>query len=148
MPITKKKAHNLGGRKALQCFFVVFALFEAFMLLIETDGDFANGILFFISNQSDSFTLSVYALALLLSFFFGRLAGKKILIDNKNHIQIALLYAVTITALLLGFLYAFAHVKHIFLERLPLLIGMPTAIQLVIWLSTAWAIKRTTLIQD
>jgi hypothetical protein len=147
-PITKKQAYNLGGRKALQGFLAVFIIFELFLLLLETRGDFANGILFFISAQADSFTLGFYGLILLLSFLFGRLAGKIILIDNKNHILIALLFASCITILLLGGLYVISLLTPIYIVRMSPLIWTIAVTQLAIWLTTTWAIRRTTIARD
>jgi hypothetical protein len=148
LPITKKQAYNLGGRKAIRSFLAVFLIFEAFMLFVETSGDFANGILFFISRQADPFTLGLYILILLFSFLFGRLAGKKILIDNKNHILMALLFASCVTLLLLGGLYAITFDKHIIIERMSPLIYTIAATQLAIWLPTTWAIRRSTIARD
>ena len=148
-PITKKQAYNLGGRKGLLGFLSVFIIFETFMLFVETRGDFANGILFFISGQTDPITLSLYALILLFSFLFGRLAGKKILIDNKNHILIAFLYSACTTLLLTGVVYGISHVNHhIIIARMSPLIIAFSVTQLAIWLPTTWAIRRTTLTRD
>ena len=112
-PITKKQAYNLGGRKALQGFLAVFIIFELFLLLLETRGDFANGILFFISAQADSFTLGFYGLILLL-----------------------------------GVLYVISLLTPIYIVRMSPLIWTIAVTQLAIWLTTTWAIRRTTIARD
>ncbi len=85
-----EQARRIGGRKAAAGFLWVFLLMEAFALFVETRGDFANGIWFFLRRQRDWVLVGLVAVMLCTVFVLGRAAGKQILVDERNHILVAL----------------------------------------------------------
>ena len=93
---TKTQARKIGAYKALKYTLIVFLAFEAWMLYLETRGDFANGILFFMQEQMNSLILSVVFLLFLCAFVLGRWAGIKILMEGKSHVLMAKLQPVVL----------------------------------------------------
>jgi len=93
---TKTQARKIGAYKALKYTLIVFLAFEAWMIYLETRGDFANGILFFMQEQMNSLILSVVFLLFLCAFVLGRWAGIKILMEGKSHVLMAKLQPVVL----------------------------------------------------
>jgi hypothetical protein len=83
-----------GGRLLVKIGIFLLAISELIFLLGESQGDFANGILFFLDAQ-----LNVYFLAFLILYFstlylLGRKAGQAIAVNRKNHISVGLIFGV------------------------------------------------------
>ena len=136
-----KRAKEIGGRKAAGAFLFAFLLFEAFALFIETNGDFANGLMAFFKAQADSFFLSLMLVMFITIFLFARLAGKKILLDGKQHVFIGLGYAFFTIAIVLVYTFGFVYVQEIEMDHWPAFIIFLSIFILLIWIWTAWRIK-------
>jgi hypothetical protein len=78
-----KTAQQIGGRQTVRTLLFVVLIVELFLLIMETRGDFANGILFYISGQLNIFVLGLFLLLFDTTYFWGRSAGKEILIDGN-----------------------------------------------------------------
>jgi hypothetical protein len=144
---TIKEARTIGARKALKCTLLAFLTLEALILFIETRGDFANGILFFIQGQKDILFLSLVFILFTSSFFFGRWAGRKILTNGKKHIPIALQLTIFTWGILTGYIYLFSAIKRLVIAEWGILLSIILVFSLSIWASAAWSIKRMQIQQ-
>ena len=137
-----RRARRIGGKKAARAFLFVLLIFEGFALFLETRGDFANGILFFIKLQTDIGSLSLLLLLFLAVFLFGRAAGKQILVDRKDPVLVGLLYAVLTFFIICGYVAGFIYFKRIrVVSWTPFLAIISLFISLT-WLVAARQIKR------
>jgi len=139
---TPSQARKIGAGKAFKYTLFAYLVLETWMFYAETGGDFANGILFFLDEQMNSLVLSVTLLLFICTFIFGRWAGRRILVDGKNHILIAILLTILTWGLLMGYLFLLSRVT----GRAPAAWSAQalstSLISLVIWLATTWSIKR------
>jgi len=136
------QARKIGAYKALKYTLIVFLAFEAWMLCLETRGDFANGILFLMQEQMNSLILSIVFLLFLCAFVLGRWAGIKILMDGESHVLMALLFAILSWGILMGYPFLLSSI----IGRRPAdwkqtALSMFLA-SLIIWAATGWSIKR------
>jgi hypothetical protein len=100
--MTIQQAKSIGGTQLLKSATFLLLLFEVVMLYIETKGDFANGILFFLEAQMNGYFILLLLLYFGLMFFLGRQAGVLIICRNIKHYLIAGLFAVSTTILFSG----------------------------------------------
>lgn len=105
--MTIQQSKNIGGETALKAAALLFAVYEISLLYKQTKSDFANGLLFFISEQADVFFIGFIVLYFLMMYLAGRIAGYNVLIKKRTSIQTVLLYSFT-TALLTVFLFGLA----------------------------------------
>ena len=86
------------------------AVLTILFLFGETKGDFANGILFFIDTIFNINTIVLLIILFGLTYFFGAIAGKEIIIEKKNTLLITFKYvilislSITIYTLIAGFI--------------------------------------------
>jgi hypothetical protein len=92
-----KQSWKIGRKHALRSAFFIFLLFELILLYSETQGDFANGILFFIEKQMNLFSLLVYVVFFLVHIILGQEAGYRILDKKVSAVGLAVLYALLST---------------------------------------------------
>jgi hypothetical protein len=137
-----KRAQETGGKKAAAAFLFAFLLFELFALFVETRGDVSNGILSFLRAQVDGFFLSLMLIMFLALFFLGRMAGKQIMCDKKNHVYIGLMYAFLTIAVVLAYAIGFALVARIVMDNWLLFIIFLTVFILPVCAWAAWRMKR------
>lgn len=102
--MTPEKAKSLGRKYSLQSAIYIFIILQLALLLSETSGDFANGILFYIENQMNTFSITLYVVCFLSFIFLGNRAGLKIIIHKANAIKIGIVHTCFTTVLLLAFL--------------------------------------------
>ena len=105
--MTVQQSKGIGGRQLVKAAALLFAVYEISLLYKQTRGDFANGLLFFISEQANIFFIGFIVLYFLMMYLAGRIAGYKVLIKRRTSIQTILLYSFT-TALLTVFLFGLA----------------------------------------
>ncbi len=101
--MNSKESKNLGGRQALKATAVLFLLYELFLLYNQTKGDFANGILFFMSNQANGYFLLFILLSFTFMFLSGRQAGYLVLVKSQNKYLVAIAGAFITTLLIIIF---------------------------------------------
>ena len=147
MTIRLKRAREIGGKKAARAFLFAFILFEGFALFIETKGDFANGLLDFLRAQMDSFFLSLTAVMFLALFFLGRMAGKQILVDLKNHVYVGLMWAFFTIAIVLAYAVGYVFILGIVMDHwIPFIVFLSLFI-LAICAWAAWRMERAGSVQ-
>jgi hypothetical protein len=103
--MTIPEAKAIGRTKTIKATLVPIGLFVLLLLIQETEGDFANGILFFFSALFNKYTVLLFLIVLGLTYLFSGNAGKEIILNKKNIVLITLKYA-TVIAIAVGF-YAF-----------------------------------------
>ena len=105
--MTVQQSKGIGGRQLVKAAALLFAVYEISLLYKQTRGDFANGLLFFISEQANIFFIGFIVLYFLMMYLAGRIAGYNVLIKRRTSIQTILLYSFT-TTLLTVFLFGLA----------------------------------------
>jgi hypothetical protein len=105
--MTVRQSKSIGGRQLVKAAAMLFAVYELSLLYKQTRGDFANGLLFFISEQANIFFIAFILFYFLTMYIAGRIAGYNVLIRKRASIQIVFLYSFA-TALSTIFLFGFA----------------------------------------
>ncbi|CAN5631659.1 hypothetical protein BH10BAC2_BH10BAC2_14060 [soil metagenome] len=82
--MTSKEAQKFGQKKTLQATGILVAILLVVFLFIETNGDFANGFLFFIQAISNIRFLVILSILFGLTYVFGGKAGKEIIIRKRT----------------------------------------------------------------
>ena len=129
----------------------VVLIVELFLLIMETRGDFANGILFYISGQLNIFVLGLFLLLFSTTYFWGRSAGKEILIDGRNYLVIGIKYSLLETAVVLGYiliLYMVSNTNRSIWQALLQVIARISIPLMGIWLWSVWRIKLRSSDKD
>lgn len=105
--MTTQESKSIGGKQILKAAFLLFVLFELCLLYNQTNGDFANGILFFLSIQTNGlfvmFIISYFACMI----FTGRQVGALIFKRNKTSHSVAILSSFITTFLTIGLFFMF-----------------------------------------
>jgi hypothetical protein len=108
--MTLPEAKKFARKKILTATSLLLGICVLMLLLGETRGDFANGILFFFDAITSIHTVIILAIIYGLSYIFAASAGKEIIIEKQNPILIAVKYvillslAILVYALLIPFL--------------------------------------------
>jgi uncharacterized membrane protein len=140
-----KTATRTGGGITIQTLLFVFAILELFELVKETRGDFANGILFFLSGQLNPFEIIGLALLFTITYFLGRNAGKEILLDGRNSKWVGVKYALLTIAVFTGILlciYAANDAPQSAWKALTFVVITFSISILITWLWAVWRIKQ------
>jgi hypothetical protein len=135
-------ARGVGGRKAAAGFLWIFLLMEGFSLFVETRGDFANGIRFFLERQRDWAFIGLLVVMLSTVFVLGRVAGKQILVDERNHILVALtntLYTLLVSG---GYVWGVSYFMRLYIESWWSMVVLLALISGCIWMIAVRGIKR------
>jgi len=99
-----QSAKRIGGKLVTQPLIVLFLLMEFYLLFMETRGDFANGILFFIQEQFNSPQNILVIIIFLVNYYLGSKAGVKIINDKKNHWKIGIKSVTTLMGIMTAIL--------------------------------------------
>lgn len=139
-----KAAQQIGGRQAVRTLFFVILIVELVLLIRETSGDFANGILFYIAEQLNAFILFLFLILFSTTYYWGRSAGKEIIIQGKNYLWVGVKYSLLELAIVLGYLIILNASNHatqrIWQSLLQVIIRITIPI-IGIWLWSVWRIK-------
>lgn len=106
--MTKAEAQNFGREKTIKATAVAVTFMVMMLLIGETRGDFANGILFFMQAILNIHLFFILTILFGASYIFGGKAGIAIIIDQKNSLLITMKYVlftsflVSIYAIVLG----------------------------------------------
>src|ERR1700753_2802748 len=87
-----REARRIGGRKAFFACLWMLLLFEAMMFFVGSHGDFMHEARNFMLSQEDPVATSAALVVFVAVYLLGRVAGKQILVDGKNHMIVALIY--------------------------------------------------------
>ena len=139
-----KAAQNIGIRQTLRTLLFVVSIVESVLLIQETHGDFANGILFYFAEQLNALVLALFSIIFTATFFLGRSAGKAIIVAGKNYLWIGIKYSLLELILVLGYFILVYKANHatpeIWRSLVPAMIKIAIAIT-GIWLWSTWRIK-------
>jgi hypothetical protein len=152
--MTPHKAQSIGRTKTIKATLVCLAIPLLILLFMETRGDFANGILFYIHGVFTGENLIHLLIILSLTFLFGGWAGREIIISKKNTIITAIKYTALVylgVYLYLVITYkppsmhlAFGDKPNLFLHVASSSIHL-TIILLVAWLYATYRLGRASL---
>ncbi len=95
--MTIQEARKHSQRLVLKGTSVILAILIFMLLLGETRGNFANGILFFLAGLFSLYSIIGFILLFTLSAFWGRKAGEEIIIEKKGVFVVAAKYAILIS---------------------------------------------------
>jgi hypothetical protein len=112
--MTDKLSRSIGGKQSIKGAAIIFLIIELILLYFETKGDFANGILFFISGQLNGIFILLVAVYFLVMFLLGRQAGFGILIKGKSYYFVGLIWGFVATLIIVAvnFLIMFSFRSH------------------------------------
>jgi hypothetical protein len=140
----QQSAKRIGGKRVTQPLFVLFLFMELYLLFMETRGNFANGLLFFIQEQSNSPQIILIIIIFLVNYYLGSNAGVKIINDKKNHWKIAIKSIITligiITAILVIAYIALGAPEYVWQSLIWVIVTIAVPITGV-WLWAAYRIK-------
>jgi len=97
--MTPKQTKIIGLRYSFFSALYIFVLYEIILLITETSGDFANGILFFFDLQMNFYSATVYATIFLSFSLLGSNAGYRIIIKKASPIKLSIFYSLVTTIL-------------------------------------------------
>jgi len=140
-----KEAKQIGSKQAIKATIFLFLILELAWFFIETHGDFANGILFFIDKQLNIRFLGLIVQLFGSAYFFGRNVGKEIIISKRKPFLVGIKYAFLAGFIFLAYIIILALYDHsaevsmqfIMLFTFEIIIPM-----VIIWLWAAWRINK------
>ena len=94
--MTKNEAQIIGRTKTLKATGLIVAILLVVFMVLQTRGDFANGILFFMQAITNIHFIVIMSLLFGLTYVFGGFAGKEVILENKSSIWISFKYPVAI----------------------------------------------------
>jgi hypothetical protein len=98
--MTSGEAQTIGRKKTIKATIIIVAIALLIIMFLETRGDFANGILFFLQAVTNLHAIAIYIILFGTTFLFGGLAGREIILGKKNYITVAIKYSVLIILML------------------------------------------------
>jgi len=138
------RAKKIGGKMVCRMALYALIILETVWLLNDTRGGFANGILIFIQHQFNPFTLSFFLILFATSYFWGRNAGRDILVFGKPFLSVGAKYASLVSGIMLLFLLIMSSLSYglkdalMAVLKLSLIVIVP---MFAIWLLAAWQIN-------
>ncbi|HUB60364.1 MAG TPA: hypothetical protein VL978_06675 [Puia sp.] len=139
---TQREATRIGGRKAALGCLWMFLFFEAMVFFIGSHGDFMHEGGNYMRSQEDPILTSVVVVAFVIVFFLGRVAGRQILVMQKNHMMVALTSWAITMAILMGYLWVFSRIMKIVVEDWGTVAALLGLIMGCVWLIAVRGIKR------
>jgi hypothetical protein len=94
--MTTQEAQRIGSTKTLIAISIVVALVFFLFLLVQTNGDFANGVLFFMDAILNMHVFAVMFILFGFAYFLGGKAGKETILDKKHFVIVAIKYSLLI----------------------------------------------------
>jgi hypothetical protein len=98
------QAKRIGGKMVCRIAIYALIILETVWLLKETEGDFANGIILFLYAQFNPFVFGFFIVLFLTSWFWGRNAGRDILIHKKSYLTVGLKHGLLASVMMLAYL--------------------------------------------
>jgi hypothetical protein len=95
--MTTIEAKKFARNKILKGTGIILTILILLLLLGETRGDFANGILFFMEAIANIHTLIILSILFGLTYIFAGSAGEEIIIDKQNIFMVSLKYVIIIS---------------------------------------------------
>jgi len=152
--MTAKQAKSIGGKQLVKAATFVFVLYEVSLLYSHTQGDFANGLLFFIDAQMNGYFITFILLFFITMFLAGRQAGYNILLKDKKFYSVVFVGAFVSTILTLAFfeiaMLLISYSQPQVLERSEILETFFVCfivLLIVLILAWLWAVRKIKLIK-
>ncbi len=95
--MTELEIKKFARIKTMMATAILLIILTILLLIGETKGDIANGILFFIEAIINVHVLVMLTLLFGLTYFFGGFAGKEIITEKQNALLISLKYVILIS---------------------------------------------------
>ena len=95
--MTITEAKKFGRSKTMKATTIVLAILIALLLISETRGDFANGILFFLQEVFDVNSIIILCILFGLTYLFGSYAGQEIILKRRMFLLVSLKYVFIIS---------------------------------------------------
>jgi hypothetical protein len=95
--VTVQEARKYGQRLILKGTAIILLILIFLLLLGETRGDFANGVLFFLTGLFNLYSILGFVLLFFLSAFCGRKAGEEIVIEKQGVFIVSAKYSILIS---------------------------------------------------
>jgi hypothetical protein len=150
--MTILEAKKIARNKTLKATGLLLTVLVLILLLGETRGDFANGILFFMEAIANIHTLIILTILFGLTYFLAGLAGKEIIIEKHNILLVSVKYAVLISlaisvyAMFIGFVrerdFTYDGFERVFTRYFPGLFFKTAIPLLVVWIWATNKMKR------
>jgi hypothetical protein len=135
-------AKKIGRREILKATGIVIVILLFVFFLVETSGDFANGILFFLDALLNVESLIAILLLFSSTFYLSGLAGTEIIIKKRNYILISLKYVSLISSAVSLYVILLVLIKrdptYITAYRILLVYFLPMFLKTEIALLFAW----------
>ncbi|UPK66628.1 hypothetical protein [Chitinophaga filiformis] len=134
---------NTAGKYVCKITLYAVIILELLWLFIETRGDFANGILFYLQAQMNIYVWGFFALLFLSSYLLGKTMGAE-LIKGRNPYIAAIIYGMLESAILLVYalIIVITHGQWMnMLHTIPELVLMMAIPVLLLWLVAAAILK-------
>lgn len=93
---------NMAGKHVCKITLYAVIILELLWLFVETRGDFANGILFYLQAQMNIVVWGFFAVLFLSSYFLGKMMGAEML-KGRNHFVAASLYGLAECVILIAY---------------------------------------------
>ena len=137
-------ARRIGSKQACKTVFFASIIFEFIWLLVESRGDFANGLIFFIHAQANVVVIIFFALLFIITYFLGRRAGIDIVINGKDYIRVGLINAFLTSILIISYLLIIYYLHNVLKDALRAILQIilaVTAPMISVWLYSVKKIK-------
>jgi hypothetical protein len=102
--MTIDTAKQIGGRRALINQVYAIVIWELICLFVVTEGDIANGLIFFIDEQMNPALIAFFVLLLGATYLLGRRAGKEIYNRPDRYVKPGLKYAMLVRIIVFAYL--------------------------------------------
>jgi hypothetical protein len=94
--MTPQEAQNIGRTKTLKATGLIVAILLIIFIFNHTMGGFTEGILFVLETILNIHFIVILTILFSLTYLFGGIAGKEILLKKKNRVMTSLKYSVLI----------------------------------------------------
>ncbi|SDF54260.1 hypothetical protein [Chitinophaga filiformis] len=135
---------NVAGKHVCKITLYAVIILELFWLFVETRGDFANGILFYLQAQMNIIVWGFFAILFLSSYFLGKMMGEEML-KGRKHLVVASIYGLVEGLILVAYaIIVFITQGQLdnMLHTIPELALMIIVPILLLWLVAASTLKQ------
>ena len=137
-----REARSIGGRKAFFACLWMLLFFEMLMFFIGSHGDFLHEGRSFMLSQEDPVATSAALLAFVIVYLLGRMAGRQILVDGRNHMIVALIEWAITMGVLIVYVLSFSRIIGIANDDWTTMFLLQALIMGCVWLLAVRNIKR------
>jgi hypothetical protein len=137
-----KEARAIGARKAAMGFLWMFLFLEALAFYVQTRDSFSEGAKEFLLMQSDKLSIGVVMVSLVTVILLGRVAGRQILVDERNHLVVALTNTLYTLLVSLAFVWVVTYFSHVYIQSWGSFVALLALVTGCVWMIAVRGIKR------